>query len=603
MFPRYLVNFNLKSLKQEFSDFLIIGGGVAGLAAAIRIGSSKKVLILTKNKLKESNTQYAQGGIAIAIGAHDSPAFHLRDTLKAGDGLCSTSAVEILVKEGLLRVAELISWGARFDQNKDRPDLAKEGAHSQRRIIHAKGDATGEEVERILVKKAKENKNIKIKENLFVVDLLTKEGVSQGVLALNKERGEFSAFLSPVVILTTGGAGQLYKYTTNPEVANADGLAIAYRAGGALADLEFVQFHPTALYRPGAPSFLISESVRGEGGILKNANKERFMPHYHRLAELAPRDIVARAIIKEMKKTKKDYVFLDLTNFSASEAKTRFPTIYKTCLKYNLNLSQDLIPVAPAAHYIMGGVKTNIWGETNIPGLYAAGEVACSGAHGANRLASNSMLEGMVFGVRSAEKALSYKSTVHSLPGRRAFMPDTIVPKGTPTTSPSSPPYLVPSQPGRRAFIPDTIVPKGTPTTSPSSPPYLVPSQQSIYERERLSLSYQRRKESPRPQANQKVDCPKIGQKLQRIMWENVGIIRSRERLKEALKEVSKFDYILGLEFQDDKGLELQNMLTVSRLIIQSALKRKESRGAHFRLDYPQRDDNLWKKHIVVKRS
>ena len=220
----------------------------------------------------------------------------------------------------------------------------------------------------------------------------------------------------------------------------------------------------------------------------------------------------------------------------------------------------------------MGGVKTNIWGETNIPGLYAAGEVACSGAHGANRLASNSMLEGMVFGVRSAEKALNYKSTV-------------------------------PSQPGRRAFMPDTIVPKGTPTTSPSSPPYLVPSQQSIYERERLSLSYQRRKESPRPQANQKVDCPKIGQKLQRIMWENVGIIRSRERLGEALKEVSKFDYILGLEFQDDKGLELQNMLTVSRLIIQSALKRKESRGAHFRLDYPQRDDNLWKKHIVVKRS
>ena len=572
MFPRYLVNFNLKSLKQEFSDFLIIGGGVAGLAAAIRIGSSKKVLILTKNKLKESNTQYAQGGIAIAIGAHDSPAFHLRDTLKAGDGLCSTSAVEILVKEGLLRVAELISWGARFDQNKDRPDLAKEGAHSQRRIIHAKGDATGEEVERILVKKAKENKNIKIKENLFVVDLLTKEGVSQGVLALNKERGEFSAFLSPVVILTTGGAGQLYKYTTNPEVANADGLAIAYRAGGALADLEFVQFHPTALYRPGAPSFLISESVRGEGGILKNANKERFMPHYHRLAELAPRDIVARAIIKEMKKTKKDYVFLDLTNFSASEAKTRFPTIYKTCLKYNLNLSQDLIPVAPAAHYIMGGVKTNIWGETNIPGLYAAGEVACSGAHGANRLASNSMLEGMVFGVRSAEKALSYKSLAYSPPGRRAFMPD-------------------------------TIVPKGTPTTSPSSSLHLVPSPQSIYEREKLSLSYWRRKGGSGPRSERKVDYKKICLRLERIMWENVGIIRSRERLGEALKEVSKFDYILGLEFQDDKGLELQNMLTVSRLIIQSALKRKESRGAHFRLDYPQRDDNLWKKHIVVKRS
>lgn len=548
MFPRYLVNFNLKSLKQEFSDFLIIGGGVAGLAAAIRISPSGKVLVLTKNKLKESNTQYAQGGIAIAIGPHDSPAFHLRDTLKAGDGLCNTSAVEILVKEGLLRVAELISWGAKFDQNKDRPDLAKEGAHSQRRIIHAKGDATGEEIERILIKKAKENKNIKIKENVFVVDLLIREGVSQGVLALDKKRGGFSAFLSPVVILTTGGAGRLYKYTTNPEVANADGLAIAYRAGGILADLEFVQFHPTALYRPGAPSFLISESIRGEGGILKNANKERFMPHYHRLAELAPRDIVARAITKEMKKTKKDYVLLDLTDFSASEAKTRFPTIYKTCLEHNLNLSQDLIPVAPAAHYIMGGVRTNIWGETNIPGLYAAGEVACSGAHGANRLASNSMLEGLVFGVRSAEKTLNYKSPAYS-------------------------------------------------------PQPIVHSPQSIYETEAFSLSYQRRKAGSGPRPEQKVDYKKIGQRLQRIMWENVGIIRSRESLKEALKEVSKFDYILGLEFQDDKGLELQNMLMVSRLIIQSALKRKESRGAHFRLDYPQRDDKLWKKHIVVKRS
>lgn len=390
----------------ETADYLIIGSGVAGLRAAIELAPHGNVLIVTKDMPSESSTEYAQGGIAVALSDEDEVGIHFEDTLKAGDGLCSEDAVKVLVEEGPERINELISWGAEFDKAGTKLDFTMEAAHSRRRILHAHGDSTGKELERVLLSKARSFPAVKKYPFAFTVDLIIKDNRCIGAYVL-KDR-KINAVLAKTTILCTGGAGQIFSRTTNPLVATGDGMAIAFRAGAMLEDMEFVQFHPTSLYSPYAPHFLLSESIRGEGGILRNINKEPFMKNYHSNAELAPRDVVSRAIISEMIKTKSNHVYLDMTHMDKDFVRKRFPKIYATCLQYNIDIIADLIPVSPAAHYIMGGVKTDINAATNISGLYAAGEVACTGVHGANRLASNSLLEGLVYGARAGKSALEF---------------------------------------------------------------------------------------------------------------------------------------------------------------------------------------------------
>ncbi|TAL24097.1 MAG: L-aspartate oxidase [Nitrospirae bacterium] len=392
----------------ETTDFLIIGSGVAGLRAAIELAPHGNILVVTKDMPKESSTEYAQGGIAVALSDEDEVGIHFEDTLKAGDGLCREDAVKILVEEGPQRILELISWGAEFDKNGTKLDFTMEAAHSRKRILHAHGDATGKELERVLLNKARSFPSVKKYPFAFTVDLIVKDGECYGAYVL-KDR-QINAILAKATILCTGGAGQIFLRTTNPLVATGDGLAIAFRAGAVLEDMEFVQFHPTSLYSPYAPHFLLSEAMRGEGAVLRNIVKETFMKNYHQNAELAPRDVVSRAIISEMVRADSNHVYLDMTHLEKDFVRKRFPRIHSTCLQYNLDITKDLIPVSPAAHYMMGGVKTDINGLTSIRGLYAAGEVACTGVHGANRLASNSLLEGLVYGARAGKAALEFKT-------------------------------------------------------------------------------------------------------------------------------------------------------------------------------------------------
>jgi L-aspartate oxidase len=391
-------------MRAETTDFLIIGSGVAGLRAAIELAPYGSVLVVTKDRPSESCTEYAQGGIAAVMSDEDQVGIHFEDTLKAGDGLCSEEAVKTLVEEGPDRITELISWGAEFDREGLKLALTLEAAHSRRRILHAHGDSTGKELERVLLTKVRSFPSVKKYPFALTIDLIIHDSECHGAFVLRE--GEVTALFAKATILATGGAGQIYSRTTNPQVATGDGMAIAFRAGGELEDMEFVQFHPTSLYSPAAPQFLLSESMRGEGAVLLNIHKKKFMEQYHPMAELAPRDVVSRAIISEMVKTGSNHVYLDLRHMGKDFVKSRFPRIYSTCLQYDIDITEDLIPVSPAAHYIMGGVKTNLDGETNIRGLYAAGEVACTGVHGANRLASNSLLEGLVFGARAGIAAL-----------------------------------------------------------------------------------------------------------------------------------------------------------------------------------------------------
>jgi L-aspartate oxidase len=402
-------------METEIVDFLIIGSGVAGLRAAIELAPHGNVLVVTKDMPRESSTEYAQGGIAVALSDEDEVGIHYDDTLKAGDGLCRENAVRILVEEGPERILELISWGAEFDKSASsasggggtRLDFTMEAAHSRKRVLHSHGDATGKELERVLLNKVRSFSSVKKYPFAFTVDLIIKNDKCYGAYVL-KDR-KMIALLARATILCTGGAGQIFARTTNPLVATGDGIAIGFRAGAILEDIEFVQFHPTSLYSPYAPHFLLSEAMRGEGAVLRNINKEFFMRDYHRDAELAPRDIVSRAIISEMVKTNSNHVYLDMTHLEGDFVKKRFPRICSTCLQYNIDITKDLIPVSPAAHYIMGGIKTDIDGATSIEGLYAAGEVACTGVHGANRLASNSLLEGLVYGARAGKAAIKFK--------------------------------------------------------------------------------------------------------------------------------------------------------------------------------------------------
>jgi L-aspartate oxidase len=509
-------------MDKEHVDFLVIGGGVAGLRAAIELAPHGSVLVVTKDIPTESSTGYAQGGIAVAMSDEDEVGIHYEDTLKAGDGLCREDAVRILVEEGPERIQELISWGAEFDKEGSKLAFTLEAAHSRKRILHAHGDATGKELERVLIGKVRSYPSVKRYAFAIAVELIVSDGRCFGAYVLKNRR--VVPILAKATVLATGGGGQIFSITTNPQVATADGMAMAFRAGAVLEDMEFVQFHPTSLYLPAAPHFLLSEAMRGEGGILRNINREPFMKRYHPQAELAPRDVVSRAIISEMVKTKSDHVFLDLTHLGSDFVRRRFPRIYSTCLQYDVDITKDLIPVCPAAHYMMGGVKTDTNGATNIKGLYAAGETACTGIHGANRLASNSLLEGLVFGKRAGSSALK-----------------------NPVEAPE--PELQ------------------MPTVAHSIPAH-----------------------------------DEIRGRLRRLMWEKVGIIRCESSLTTAKQRLSDWAYILDKTLLTRRELELKNMLQVATIITEAALKRKESVGAHYRSDYPQKGKD-WQKHISWRKK
>jgi len=404
-------------IAQAEADFLVIGSGVAGLRAAIELARHGSVIMLTKGHPLESSSIYAQGGVAVAMSEEDDVAIHLTDTLKAGRGLCRKEAVRVLVEEGPHRIQELIRWGARFDKIGGKYAFAREAAHSRSRILRARGDATGNEMVRVLAAHAKRSRSIQWLGHHFTVDLTMVDERCRGALVLDEVSGARSVISAQAVVLSTGGSGQLYARTTNPGNATGDGMAMAFRAGAVLEDMEFVQFHPTALYQPSTPPFLLTEAIRGEGGRLRNIKGERFMRRYHPEAELAPRDIVARAIWSEMAATRSRHVYLDVTHLDPTFVKGRFPTVYATCLRYDIDMTEEWIPVSPSAHYHMGGVRTDLDGATTIRGLFAAGEVACSGVNGANRLASNSLLEGLVYGARSAHAAVRYAGSHPAGPG------------------------------------------------------------------------------------------------------------------------------------------------------------------------------------------
>ena len=395
------MNGNLKD--ESRYDAIVVGSGIAGLRAAVDLAEAgARVAVLTKDSPTDSNTGFAQGGIAVALSEEDRIEFHLQDTLRAGDGLCDEEAVRILVEEGPPRIQEMIDWGTRFDREGTRLAFAQEGAHSRRRVLHAHGDSTGSEIVRALLARASAFRSLVFLTRSFSVDLVLEGGRCTGLLVLDEGSRALRVIGSGAVLLATGGAGRLYRETTNPPQATGDGVAMAYRAGAAVADMEFVQFHPTTLCAPGAPRFLLSEALRGEGALLRNGAGERFMPRYHPDGELAPRDAVSLAIVAELERTGDRCVTLDLTGQDPAALRGRFPKIYETCLQFGFDLARDRVPVHPSAHYFMGGVRTDLRGRTAVPGLYAAGEVACTGVHGANRLASNSLLEGLVFGTRAA---------------------------------------------------------------------------------------------------------------------------------------------------------------------------------------------------------
>ncbi len=510
-------------------DYIVVGSGIAGLYASLLARERGSLLVLTKGTITECNTRHAQGGIAVAIGKDDSPELHLQDTLAAGAGLCDTEAATVLVREGPARVTDLIRLGVPFDTLYGSIALATEAAHSHARIVHAGGDATGEYIETTLSRRLIETHSL-IREHCLVTRILVDDGQVAGVRILDCRSGEVTEFGCRFLILATGGAGQLFKFTTNPEVATGDGVALAYNAGAEIADMEFFQFHPTALCLPGVPVFLISEAMRGEGALLRNNKGYRFMPDYAAQAELAPRDIVTRSIVTEMKKTQSDCVFLDITHLSPNHITTRFPHIYRYCMEHGLDITRQPIPVSPAAHYMMGGVRTNTWGETSIRGLFAAGEVACTGVHGANRLASNSLLETIVFARRAIERTESN------------LMNNNI--------------------------------------TSGSG----------------LAISYYK-------MVNRSITSavpPRNLGNLQSLMWEKVGIVRSGPQVEEAANTLAIWQDTAP-EPTDRCSYELNHLLTVGRLMAEAALLREESRGAHYRTDFPDIAAS-WLRRIVFMK-
>jgi L-aspartate oxidase len=510
-------------------DYIIVGSGIAGLYIALLAIERGSVLVLTKGNIDDCNTRYAQGGIAIAMGKDDSPELHFEDTMAAGDGLCDAEAVRILTDEAADCTADLIKFGVPFDTLDGEITLTREAAHSVPRIMHAGGDATGEHIEVTLSRQVRSTP-IKVLENCLASEILVQNGKVIGVRALDCRTGSVEEYHCQFLILATGGAGKLFKYTTNSDVVTGDGIALAFEAGAEICDIEFFQFHPTVLRLPGVAPFLISEAVRGEGGILKNVEGHRFMPDYAAEAELATRDIVARSIVYEMKKTHSDRVFLDVNHLPSRLITTRFPHIYRFCRDHGLDIIKGLIPVAPAAHYLMGGVKVNIWGETNISGLFAAGEAACTGVHGANRLASNSLLESVVFSKRVMQ----------------------------------------------RTEI--TIPPRNYEERNDKAISYCLPGREVLSKAPSLNLP-----------------------NLQSLMWDKVGIIRSGKSLEEAASILATWESLLP-QPSDRPSYELNNLVLCARLVTEAALLRKESRGAHFRTDFPQTSPE-WQRHIVFRKN
>jgi len=506
-------------------DFIIVGSGIAGLRAAVELAPAGDIIIITKADPSESNTEYAQGGIAAAIGPDDSPELHARDTLLAGDGLCDERAVRVLCDEGPRYTRELIAWGARFDRDaQGNPALASEGAHTVRRVLHA-SDATGREIGRVLWERASSNARIRVLKNTLAVGAMVEDGRCLGVRFID-ERGEAGRAIGRATLLATGGAGQVFEETTNPAVATGDGVALAFRAGARVADMEFVQFHPTVLDAKDAPRFLLSEALRGEGARLVDAAGEAFMSRYHPSADLAPRDIVSRSIVLEAARTGAP-IFLSLRHLNADEVHRRFPTIAATCLRAGFDLARDPIPVGPAAHYMMGGVETDLEGRTSVPGLFAAGEAACTRVHGANRLASNSLLEGLVFGARA---------------GRAMAGP-----------------------------LRDADLPAPIHRDTPAPPPCAA---RELHEAD-----------------------------IRALMWKSVALFRAGRDLRDAVsvlheQEAALVDRLASRPVMDHGGWRRASIVTVAALIAKAALRREESRGGHFRTDFPARDDLKWKMHV-----
>ncbi|UCH43921.1 MAG: L-aspartate oxidase [Dehalococcoidales bacterium] len=509
-------------------DYIIVGSGIAGLYTALLAEERGSVLVITKGSINDCNTRFAQGGIAAAIGRDDSTDMHYQDTIAAGDGLCDTEAVRILADEAPDRITELVNFGVPFDTVDGEIALTREAAHSMPRILHAGGDATGEHIEVTLSSRVRSSK-IRVLEDSLATEIVLEKGAVAGIKVLDSRRGKVDRFSCRLLVLATGGVGQLFKFNTNSEVATGDGVALAFNAGAEVTDMEFYQFHPTALRIPGVTPFLISEAVRGEGGILRNENGYAFMKDYTSSGDLAPRDVVARSILYEMQKTNSDRVYIDVTHMSPRTITTRFPHIYRFCLEQGLDITRDQIPVAPAAHYMMGGIKTNSWGQTTIAGLTACGETACVAVHGANRLASNSLLEAVVF----SKRVIDHNSHAGEM----------------------------------QVLSPDW--------------------DKGVYH----SLG-----QRPPPQ---NVPEPDLAT-LQSLLWDRVGIIRNQQSLNEAADILAAWQTMLPPSV-DRPSCELHNLVLIGRLVTEAALIREESRGAHFRSDFPQ-SSKSWQRHIIFTR-
>ena len=526
---RYTVNFDARELPRIRTGCLVIGSGVTGLRAAIEAAAATDVMVICKDVLTECNTEHAQGGIAAVLREDDSVEDHIADTLKTGAGLCDENVVRSVVTKGPAHLIELVDWGAKFDTENDAFVFGREGGHSMARIVHAHGDATGHEVERALIARAKSTDRLTLRERLFLLELLTQDERCVGALVADAA-GQRHVIEAGAIVLATGGAGRVYRETTNRSVTTGDGMAAAYRAGAALVDMEFMQFHPTTLYIAGAARTLISEAVRGEGAILRDRFGVHFMPNYHPDAELAPRDIVSRSILKQMESTGDTNVYLDLRHLGRNETVKRFPSIVQTLRTFDLDPAEDLIPVRPSAHYMVGGVGIDSSCRTNIPGLFAAGEASCSFLHGANRLASNSLLEGLVMGACAGREA-----------GEEAA--------------------------GKK-------------------PP-------------RVSV----RSEKPLS-AGGAINLSDVANALKATMWRWVGIERDREGLHATGDRLDFWgSYVLDRELTDPDGWQLQNMLILASLMTLAAATREETRGTHHRTDFPDRDDDTWRKHITIQRG